>query len=216
MPSHSSLGSARGVVRVRLTLPPSTLAPSLLSLRPTWKTDLRNEDAEALLAIIAGLLKGTGCSWQLPKAVPELSRAWKDPGVPWQRQSNIAISPAGSIPEWRREVAVRFSMLYLVTKGPDAGASQVQDIGEENINPAPTSPRSACGERGGMVMSQSEHSVETLARQAFSLVIELRDRPEAHGLLSKAIEVLKFLAQHGNTNAPTLCVSVRAMRFPKV
>ncbi len=65
-------------------------------------------------------------------------------------------------------------------------------------------------------MSQSEHSVETLARQAFSLVIELRDRREAHGLLSKAIEVLKFLAQHGHTNAPTLCVSVRAMRFPKV
>lgn len=65
-------------------------------------------------------------------------------------------------------------------------------------------------------MSQSEHSVETLARQAFSLVIELRDRREAHGLLSKAIEVLQFLAQHGHTKAPTLFVSVRALRFPKV
>ncbi len=65
-------------------------------------------------------------------------------------------------------------------------------------------------------MSQSEHSVETLARQAFSLVIELRDRREAHGLLRKAIEVLKFLAQREHTKAPTLLISVRALRFPKV
>ncbi len=65
-------------------------------------------------------------------------------------------------------------------------------------------------------MSQPRDSKETLARQAFGLVIELRDRPEAHGLLSKAIEVLKFLAQHGHTHAPTLFVSVRALRFPKL
>lgn len=64
-------------------------------------------------------------------------------------------------------------------------------------------------------MSQPRDLKETLTRQAFCLVIELRDRPEAHGLLSKAIEVLKFLAQHGHTKAPTLFVSVRALRFPK-
>jgi hypothetical protein len=71
------------------------------------------------------------------------------------------------------------------------------------------------GKGDALDMRRSRHAVETLVRQAFSLVVELRTYPEAQGLLTQAVEVLKYLAQHEHNRALPLLISVRALRLPK-
>jgi hypothetical protein len=64
-------------------------------------------------------------------------------------------------------------------------------------------------------MRRGGNSVESMVREAFGLVIELRGRHEAARLLSQAIAFLKMLTREGDAVALPVVVSVRAMHLPK-
>lgn len=50
-----------------------------------------------------------------------------------------------------------------------------------------------------------------MARQAFGLLLELRQRENAHELLSQAIAFLEMLRKEKDINAAPIVVSVRLM-----
>ncbi len=64
-------------------------------------------------------------------------------------------------------------------------------------------------------MNQHAPSVECLVRQAFGLVLEIRGRPEAHGLLVQVVAFLKTLVRAGGQHVFPLVIRVEAVRIHK-
>ena len=54
-----------------------------------------------------------------------------------------------------------------------------------------------------------------MARQAFGLLLEMRERKNAHQLLAQAIAFLEMLAREKDTNAAPFMLSVRVMQLKK-
>lgn len=54
-----------------------------------------------------------------------------------------------------------------------------------------------------------------MVRQAFGLLLEMRDRENAHQLLAQAIALLEMLGREKNVNAPPIMLSVRVMQLRK-
>jgi hypothetical protein len=58
-------------------------------------------------------------------------------------------------------------------------------------------------------------TTQKMARQAFGLLLELRDRENAHQLLTQAIVFLEMLGQEKDWNAAPFMLSVRVMQLRK-
>jgi hypothetical protein len=54
-----------------------------------------------------------------------------------------------------------------------------------------------------------------MAREAFGLLLELRERGNAHQLLAQAIAFLEMLAREKEMNAAPIMLSVRLMQLRK-
>jgi hypothetical protein len=54
-----------------------------------------------------------------------------------------------------------------------------------------------------------------MARQAFGLLLEMRQREDAHQLLAKALAFLEVLAREKTVDAAPLILSVRVMQLRK-
>jgi len=54
-----------------------------------------------------------------------------------------------------------------------------------------------------------------MAREAFGLLLELRERGNAHQLLTQAITFLEMLAREEDVNAAPMMLSVRVMQLRK-
>lgn len=54
-----------------------------------------------------------------------------------------------------------------------------------------------------------------MSRQAFGLLLDLRQRENAHQLLSQAVALLEMLAREKEVNAPPIMMSVRVMQLRK-
>lgn len=54
-----------------------------------------------------------------------------------------------------------------------------------------------------------------MARQAFGLLLELRERDDAYQLLSQAIAFLEVLVREKEVNAAPIMLSVRVMQLRK-
>jgi hypothetical protein len=54
-----------------------------------------------------------------------------------------------------------------------------------------------------------------MARQAFGLLLEMRQREDAHQLLAKALAFLEVLSREKNVDAAPLMLSVRVMQLRK-
>jgi hypothetical protein len=54
-----------------------------------------------------------------------------------------------------------------------------------------------------------------MARQAFGLLLEMRERDDAHQVLSQAIAFLEMLARGKEMNAQPMMLSVRVMQLRK-
>jgi hypothetical protein len=62
-------------------------------------------------------------------------------------------------------------------------------------------------------MKHGTYQVRALLRQAFDLLLELRSRPEARGLLRQAVAYLRLLERQGESEGLPLVVAVRAVRL---
>ena len=58
-------------------------------------------------------------------------------------------------------------------------------------------------------------STQKMARQAFGLLLEMRQREDAHQLLAKALAFLEVLAREKTVDAAPLILSVRVMQLRK-
>ena len=54
-----------------------------------------------------------------------------------------------------------------------------------------------------------------MARQAFGLLLDLRERENAHQLLTEAIAFLEMLGREKDTNAAPIILSVQVMQLRK-
>ena len=54
-----------------------------------------------------------------------------------------------------------------------------------------------------------------MARQAFGLLLEIRERQNAHHLLTQAIAFLEMLVREKEVNAAPIVLSVRVMQLRK-
>jgi hypothetical protein len=57
--------------------------------------------------------------------------------------------------------------------------------------------------------------VESMVREAFGLLIELRQQRDAARLLSQAVAFLKMLTREGSAVELPVVVSIRALRLPQ-
>jgi hypothetical protein len=64
-------------------------------------------------------------------------------------------------------------------------------------------------------MKSTPRTTQKMAREAFGLLLELRERGNAHQLLSKAIAFLEMLARERDVNAAPIMFSVRVMQLRK-
>ena len=64
-------------------------------------------------------------------------------------------------------------------------------------------------------MKAKPRTTQNMARQAFGLLLELRERENAHQLLTQAIAFLEMLGQEKNWNAAPIMLSVRVMQLRK-
>ena len=64
-------------------------------------------------------------------------------------------------------------------------------------------------------MKRRKHSVETLVREAFSLLLDLRSQPEAGRLLSQARSFLDMLGKQKEADETPIVVSIRAVKIRK-
>ena len=62
-------------------------------------------------------------------------------------------------------------------------------------------------------MGRCTPAVEAMVRQAFGLVLEIRNQGEAKALLAQAIAFLKLLQQERTAQTHPIVVSVRAVRI---
>ena len=66
-----------------------------------------------------------------------------------------------------------------------------------------------------MTMKVGSRNTQKMARQAFGLLLDLRQRDNAHQLLSQAIALLEMLAREKEVNAAPIMLSVRVMQLRK-
>jgi len=66
-----------------------------------------------------------------------------------------------------------------------------------------------------LVMKTTARSTQQMARQAFGLLLELREREDAHQLLAKAIAFLEVLVREKDVKAAPIMLSVRVMQLRK-
>lgn len=64
-------------------------------------------------------------------------------------------------------------------------------------------------------MKTTSTSTQTMARRAFSLLLEMRERENARQLLSQAIAFLEVLAREKEVNTTPIMLSVRVMQLRK-
>ena len=82
-----------------------------------------------------------------------------------------------------------------------------------------TSPPAGRGINSGkgemMTMRATPRTTQKLARQAFGLLLELRERENAQQLLNQAIAFLEMLIREKDVNAAPIMLSVRVMQLRK-
>jgi hypothetical protein len=66
-----------------------------------------------------------------------------------------------------------------------------------------------------LTMKVTPRTTQKMARQAFGLLLELRERENAHQLLTQAIALLEMLAREKEVNAAPIMLSVRVMQLRK-
>lgn len=64
-------------------------------------------------------------------------------------------------------------------------------------------------------MKSTSRNAQKMARQAFGLLLELRERQDAHQLLGKALAFLEVLAREKNVDSAPIMLSVRVMPLRK-
>ena len=64
-------------------------------------------------------------------------------------------------------------------------------------------------------MKTTPRHMQKMAREAFGLLLELRERGNAHQLLTQAIAFLEMLAREEDVNAAPMMLSVRVMQLRK-
>jgi hypothetical protein len=64
-------------------------------------------------------------------------------------------------------------------------------------------------------MKTTSRTTQKMARQAFGLLLEMREREDAHQLLSKALAFLEVLARDKQDNAAPVMLSIRLMQLRK-
>ena len=64
-------------------------------------------------------------------------------------------------------------------------------------------------------MKTKPRSTQTMARQAFGLLLEIRGREDAHHLLAKALAFLEVLAREKDARSAPIMLSVRVMQLRK-
>jgi hypothetical protein len=66
-----------------------------------------------------------------------------------------------------------------------------------------------------LTMKTTPRHMQKMAREAFGLLLELRERGNAHQLLTQAIAFLEMLARKESINASPMMLSVRVMPLRK-
>ena len=64
-------------------------------------------------------------------------------------------------------------------------------------------------------MKTTSRSTQKMARRAFGLLLEMRERQDAHQLLTKALAFLEVLAREKDGNAAPIMLSIRLMQLRK-
>jgi CRISPR/Cas system CMR-associated protein Cmr1 (group 7 of RAMP superfamily) len=64
-------------------------------------------------------------------------------------------------------------------------------------------------------MKVKPRTTQKMARQAFGLLLELRERENAHQLLAQAIAFLEMLGREKDRNAAPIMLSVHVMQLRK-
>jgi len=64
-------------------------------------------------------------------------------------------------------------------------------------------------------MKTKPMDTQKMARQAFGLLLELREREDAHQVLAKALAFLEVLVREKNLNAAPIMLSIRLMQLRK-
>ncbi len=64
-------------------------------------------------------------------------------------------------------------------------------------------------------MTSTSRSTEKMARQGFSLLLQLRERQDARQSLSKALAFLEILAREKEVTAAPLMLSIRMLELRK-
>lgn len=91
----------------------------------------------------------------------------------------------------------RFGDMKLLSASPPAGRGTKSGKGE-----IPT-------------MKAKPRTTQRMARQAFGLLLELRERENAHQLLTQAIAFLEMLERENDVNAAPIVLSVQVMQLRK-
>jgi hypothetical protein len=64
-------------------------------------------------------------------------------------------------------------------------------------------------------MKSTPMTTQKMARQAFGLLLELRDRQDAHQSLSKALAFLEVLVREKDAKPAPIMLSIRVMQLRK-
>ncbi len=80
----------------------------------------------------------------------------------------------------------------------------------------PSGTQNQIGERGNLTMKSKPNTTQTLARQAFGILLELRERRDAHQRLSKALAFLEVLAREKEVGSAPIVLSIRLMQLRKL
>ena len=92
--------------------------------------------------------------------------------------------------------------------------SSFQVWGLETILPSPRVAKPYMG-KGISIMKSKPVTTRKMARQAFGLLLELRQREDAHEVLSKALAFLEILVREKQIDASTIVLSIRLMPLRK-
>ena len=75
--------------------------------------------------------------------------------------------------------------------------------------------RKILGKGEMLIMKETPRTTQKMARQAFGLLLEIRERQNAHQLLAQAIAFLEMLVREKEVNAAPIVLSVRVMQLRK-
>ena len=88
--------------------------------------------------------------------------------------------------------------------------------GLETILPiSPFGSRDHIRKRGNSIMKSKLITTQKMARKAFGLLLELREREDAHQVLSKALAFLEILVRDKQVDASSIMLSIRLMQLRK-